>query len=161
MTDANHCWTCGRPRGIALQRGSWSLRIGTPLVPRTDNPADKPAQFTNDLICGASIYRNGGTGSDTHLCDDCLRIGLRAMKVQLSKLLDDLDAGADKDAQIAELTQRLGSSQHRHHNARFDHNRMQDRLAIVLQALDGQSVAAEDIESARWEVRRGHLEAKP
>lgn len=152
MTDPNHCWTCGKPRRLAPVRGSWGLSL-TPLVPRTGDPSHRPAQQTNDLICSVSIYRNGGTNESTHLCDDCLGVGLRALKVRIDDLLGEIDAEHDKDAVIADLMQRLGSLQLRLSNVRFDHNRMQQRLAAILPAEAADE--SEPIHYARWEVSRG------
>lgn len=151
MNRADRCWTCGRPRGLAQQRKSWGLDCRTVIVPRTENSDDKPAQTTNDLICHAGIWRNGGTNHETHLCDDCLRIGLRAMKLKIDALLGELEKGRDTDIELAELTERLGRLQARHHNVCFDHNRMQDRLRTVLEGMpDSQAVR-----DARFEVNRG------
>jgi len=137
---------------------SWSLKIGTPFVPRTDDPKDKPAQSANDLICSAAVYRNGGTNSDTHLCDDCLRIGVRAIKVEIDALLGDLDANSDKHAVIADLTQRLGESQFRHYSACFDHDRMQQRLQTLLALPELEGLAeSEAVSMARWEANRPPL----
>ena len=152
--NADRCWTCGRPRGLSPRRSSWSLSLDTLFVPRTVNPTDAPAQSINDLICGATIYRNGGTNSETHLCDACLAIGVRALKVKLEALLGELDA-TDKDAAIADLTERLGALQARHHNVCFDHNRMQDRLRDVLPAPAENEPEA--IKMARWECERGKV----
>lgn len=80
MTDrSKFCATCGRERKpLEMRRDVWRFEE-TPLVPRILDL--KPWQMTNDLIVMVSIYRNGGTDEATHLCDDCLRIGLRAIKV--------------------------------------------------------------------------------
>lgn len=153
--NADRCWTCGRPRGLSQLRTSWSLHMGTPFVPRTPDPADTPAQSINDLICVASIYRNGGTSRETHLCDACLAIGVRAIKVKLEELLGELDIATDKDAALADMTERLGALQARYKNICFDHDRMQDRLRDVLPApMENESEA---IRMARWECERGKV----
>lgn len=154
MNESERCWTCGRKRGLAPIRRSWSLGE-LPLVPRTGSPEDKPAQITNDLICNAVVYRNGGTNEDTHLCDECLRIGVRSIKVGLDKLLDELDDGKDKDAELVKLTQRLGTTQHQLSNLQHDHDRMQGRLRAVLEILDSHKIEeTEAIKFARWEAER-------
>ena len=79
------------------------------MVPPTGNPDDRPAQTSNDLIVNASVWRNGGISEKTHLCDRCLRIGLRAIKARIDALLESLDGGGDKDAELVELTERLGT----------------------------------------------------
>jgi hypothetical protein len=36
------------------------------------------------------VYRNGGTNEHTHLCDRCLRLGLRTLRAQIDiQLADD------------------------------------------------------------------------
>lgn len=155
------CSTCGRPRGVAAQRGSWELDIRPQIVPRTGNPSDAPAQISNDLICRASILRNGGTGPSTHLCDACLSIALRAIKAHIAELLSELDADHDKDQSLAQLTARLGLQQLRHHNACYDHNRMQDRLRELLDTREVQAADSEVLRMARWEASRPPLDGGP
>lgn len=157
MDRSVRCWTCGKPRGLSLQRKSWALNLSNPFVPRTDNPDDSPAQQSNDLICFAHVYRNGGTSEGTHLCDDCLRIGVRAIKVELDQLLEELGGDYDKDKEIVELTGRLANVQHRLSQACFEHNRMQERLKAILPP--PQENESEATRLARWEVSRGRIEA--
>ena len=42
------------------------------------------------LIASVSIWRNGGTGADTHMCDDCIIVGLKVAKRFVDKSLADL-----------------------------------------------------------------------
>ncbi len=157
LPQQDRCCTCGRPRGLAQRRQSWGLDCPTVLVPRTGNPEDRPWQITNDLICNAGVWRNGGSNDKTHICDECIRIGLRHIKLKVDELLGTLEAGHNKDAEIERLQQRLGSLQHAHSNLVYAHNRMQGRLAGVLQALEGAGVDMEKeaLRQARWEVQRG------
>lgn len=165
MSRSDRCATCGRPRGLEQIRPSFSIHPW-PHVPRTDNPDDQPYQVANDLICHVTIYRNGGYRDDTHLCNECLRIGLRAIKLEIDKLLGELDADHDKDDEIAKLTERLHTLQHRHYNVCFDHDRMQGRLAGVLQLVpddarrgaaeqERRGIAEDVVSMAEWEVKRG------
>jgi hypothetical protein len=125
-------------------------------VPRTADPSDRPAQISNDLIVNAAVWRNGGSNDETHICDECLRIGLRSIKVAVSTLLDELDAGHSKDVEMAELTARLASTQCALDRVSYDHDRMQERLAYVLCILDKYGAKDDTtINHARWEVRRG------
>jgi hypothetical protein len=86
MTDSSHCWTCGRPRGVAVRRASGSIDLLVP-VPCYPGPNSQPCQQYNDMICHAGVYRNGGTNGHTHLCDDCLRLGLRALRAEIDTML--------------------------------------------------------------------------
>lgn len=145
------CSTCGRPRGLEQQRGRWSISPN-PFVPRADNP--EASQVSNDLICRASIYRNGGVDEFTHLCNECLRVGVRALKVELSEVLGELDTGHDKDAEIVELTARLAKLQYQLYWVGFEHNRMQARLCDLL-AHVATSADPEVVRMAEFEVSRG------
>lgn len=149
----DRCATCGRPRGLEQQRRSWGIHP-TPSIPRTDDPSDSPAQIANELICSVSIYRNGGTGELTHLCNECLRVGLRAIKVQLSELLAELDADHDRDAELAALTERLSLLQFKHYMTCFDHNRMQVRMKDLLEHVS-DSADPRVVRMAEFEVSRG------
>jgi hypothetical protein len=79
---------------------------------------------------------------------------LRAIKVEISGLLADLDADHDKDAELAELTERLSSLQYRHYNVCFDHDRMQQRLGELLQHVR-DSTPEDILHVARFEAERG------
>jgi hypothetical protein len=148
------CATCGRKRGLSPLRRDWGHHT-TRMVPSTGDENDRPWQITNDLIVGASVYRNGGTCDETHLCDECLRIGLRYLHVTIGEMLDESDAGRDKDKEIAELTQRLGKLQHCLQNLAHNHNRMQSRLADVLALVPTEHRSTETVQVAMWEVGRG------
>lgn len=153
MSDrSQRCCTCGRPRGLEQRRQSWWI-CPTVFVPRTANPADKPWQYANDLLVSAGVRRNGGDGDDTHICNECLRIGLREIKVRISDLLAELDAGHDKDAELSELTERLARLQLQHHNVCFDHDRMQERMRDLL-AHKSDAADPEVVRMAEYEVGR-------
>lgn len=156
LWGAERCCTCGKPRGLALQRKSWSLNCPTQYIPHTKNPDEQGDQITNDVIVGAHIYRNGGSGENTHLCDDCLRVGLRMIKLQVDELLGTIEAGADKDAELAELTARLALLQHHHQWLAYEHNRMQERLGKLLEIVKAHGIEdTPDIKFARFEFERG------
>lgn len=128
---SQNCATCGKKRRpLEARRESWGTRLPTQLVPWPAVPEGRPCQSVNDLIVGAQVYRNGGTSEDTHLCDDCLRIGLRAIKAAVDEALEVVEAGADKDAEIAALTQRLGSVQAELRNARWALENATRRAAV-------------------------------
>lgn len=101
------------------------------IVPRHEDPNLRPWQTTNDLIYQAGVWRNGGCDESTHLCDDCLRIGLRAIKLEVDRLLEVFEKDTDKDSEIANLNQRLGVLQHAHHNLRSDYEQLRRSEASV------------------------------
>lgn len=111
MTLSDFCATCGRRRGGLEQRRSGWSATSTPIVPRSETEG-RPWQQTNDLIVAVHVYRNGGTSDDCHLCSHCLAVGLRAAKVAIEAALNESDVSADKDAEIARLTQLVGQLQH-------------------------------------------------
>lgn len=137
------------------------MNCPTVTVPRTGNAEDHPWQIHNDLIVNAAVWRNGGSGDDTYLCDECIRIGLRAIKLEVDKLLGLIEAGRDKDAELATLNERLGLLQFYHDSVVYAHNRMQERLGAVLKILAGYGVTqGEAIKHAQWEVARGPEKVK-
>jgi hypothetical protein len=139
-----------------MRRESWGLECPTVLIPQTGNDADKPAQMVNDLIVNAAVWRNGGTNQETHLCDDCLRVGLRHIKLKVDSALEVIEADADKDAELAALTQKLGRTQCELNNLQHDHDRMQDRMKKLIEIVENNGIAGgELLLSCKWEVRRG------
>ena len=122
------CASCGKPRGVLeARRESWGLNCRTVIVPRSEDPGLRPWQICNDLIFNAGVWRNGGCDESTHLCDECLRIGLRAIKLEVDRLLEVVEVDAKKDAEIAILTQRLGVLQLSHHNLQHDYDLLRRR----------------------------------
>jgi hypothetical protein len=153
-----YCHTCGKDRGpLTPLRGSWGF-METAEVPRTPEPERKPIQMINDLIVAVSIYRNGGCAETTHLCDDCLRIGLRHVFCVVSRMLEDTQSPEYQAAtEIAELTERLGDTQSKLNNLTHDHNRMQDRLRAVLALVPNTVATQVDVDvvkMAHWEAHR-------
>ena len=111
------------------------------MIPHTPNPAEHGDQITNDIICNAGIWRNGGSDGDTHLCDDCLRVGLRVLKLKIDEALEVVEAGTDRLDEVAELTERLALLQHHHQWLAYEHNRMQVRLGKMLDVIDAAGIA--------------------
>jgi len=124
LERAECCATCGKKRKpLEHRRDSWGVRQQTAGVPRPNEPEHRPWQQFNDLIISACVYRNGGTSEDCHLCDDCLRIGLRALKAEIDAALEEVTA--DASAELAELNRRLfylQFTQHRIRQAVIDRN---------------------------------------
>lgn len=153
---SKNCWICGRPRGLEQKRKSWSLYPPCPGVPRTDNPEDRPAQISNDLIIYAGVNRNGGASDETHLCASCVAIGVRALRAALGEALGELDEADGLELQCVDLTRRLAAAQNRLDNVCYDHNRMQKRLKYTLSKVQPSCFEDDDeLGYARWEVRRG------
>jgi hypothetical protein len=147
------CCICKKTQGLAPTRPSWS--ISSEFVNAANEPA-RNNEHTGEMLMSAYIRPNA-QGPNAHICDDCLRISLRALKVAISKVLTEFDAGHDLEAELSEVTARLAHLQDEHHNVCFAHDRMQDRLSHVLDVLDGKCAVDDQVKSARWEVSRGHL----
>lgn len=159
LREQDYCKTCGKDRGpLTPIRNSWGF-IETVIVPRTPDSERKPIQMINDLIVSASVYRNGGRCETMHLCDDCLRIGLRHLMCVASRLLEETATDEYVAAnEIAELTERLGETQSKLNNLTLEHNRMQDRLRAVLTLVPNRvsnKVDADVVRLAHWEANRG------
>lgn len=80
------CATCGTKRTpIQQRRESWGW---TRIIVVDEHKAVSGAwEQSPQLIASAAVYRNGGTSDDCHLCDECLLIGLRALKETIDAAL--------------------------------------------------------------------------
>lgn len=150
------CATCGISRkGLEPRRGSWSARPRA-YVPRQPDAEGRPWQSNNDLIVHAAVYRNGGTGEDAHLCDRCLTIGLRALKVEIDRALDVADETTDRAAELMALTNRIASLEWARGNLVHDHDRMQGRLRdlLAIAQIPASPGADEVLRLAQFEAER-------
>ena len=123
LERADCCATCGKKRKpLERRRNAWSLQHSTTGVPPPRSQSRGPGSSLIDLIINACVYRNGGTSEDCHLCDDCLRIGLRALKARSTPLWRNRGRC---HAELAELNRRLlylQFTQHRIREAVIDRN---------------------------------------
>lgn len=156
--EDSYCHTCGKDRDpLTPLRASWGF-TETAEIPRTRDVDRKPIQMTNDLIVAVSICRNGGVGNSTHLCNDCLRIGLRHAFCVISNTLQETQSAEYLAAnEIADLSERLGETQSKLNNLTLDHNRMQNRLRKVLELVPKNLPSDVDVDvfkMAHWEAHR-------
>lgn len=80
------CATCGAARPL-LQKPRQSIG-GNALISVGQFKATAGAwEQQPSIIVHFGAYRNGGTGSDTHMCDDCVTLSLKAMRDQIDRLL--------------------------------------------------------------------------
>lgn len=82
MPANSRCCLCGAPRR-PTQQAVESFGNGTELVPIHDlKPIGEGAWETKpSLLVNVGMWRNGGTApGETHICDDCIRLGLEAAK---------------------------------------------------------------------------------
>lgn len=86
--NPNYCATCGQPRGIAPQRQSYSdlqvIEVRDHLDLRPGRAEESP-----QLLASVSVWRNGGVGEQTHLCDRCLRLSLRLLRERIDRLMEE------------------------------------------------------------------------
>lgn len=146
------CVVCQRVQGLEQDRDSWYLH-DIVSVNNHDNKT-RVYPYPGQLLASAHISANGG---GDHICNECLRVALRHLKVKICELLQELDSDHDIDAENVLLNERLSTLQAKHVNICHDHDRMQDRLAHVLNILDRKCPRDEELKNARWEVSRGHI----
>lgn len=76
------CCCCGEPRRTT-QSAVASFGNGIEIVHVADHREMKPGRWENSpqLLVGVTIRRNGGTDpGNTHICDGCIVVGLKAVK---------------------------------------------------------------------------------
>jgi len=135
--QSQYCATCGKKRGpLEPQRRAWGSNLPTARVPLIEGNYPWES-IGNSLIVSACVYRNGGPNDECHLCDDCLRIGLRDIKTEVDRMLEVVEAGADKDAEIADLQRRLAKEQHTVWLARLERDNALSREREAIEVLAG------------------------
>lgn len=91
-----HCCQCGAPRKVT-QAPVANLSRHDILVMkdfRTINSNPAPGvmnEMSPQLFASFSMYRNGGTDSNTHICDECFVVGLKHIQCRVTELLDSLN----------------------------------------------------------------------
>lgn len=153
--NPNFCSTCGRPRGIAVRRESFSLQLKTQYTPVVRD--GRPAQTLNDLVLSAGVWRNGGGCERTHICDDCVRLGLLRIRAAITEALGEISAVSDMGAEVAAISDTLARAQYDGRQAAWAHNRMQKRLAAVLHYVS-QEAPPDVVRDARWEIDKGPID---
>lgn len=83
---SEYCATCGAKRPPLREcRAAWYY---TAILEMTDHrPVEGAWESRPQLIVKADIWRNGGTDETCHLCDECLRVGLLALKQVIDEAL--------------------------------------------------------------------------
>lgn len=92
--NPEHCALCGQRRSpLHVRRGSFGfndlMRISDV---RELLPGRAEASPDAMLHMSISVRRNGGEGSDTHICDGCVAAGLRHINQFINDTLIGLDA---------------------------------------------------------------------
>lgn len=95
MTDRSaHCCLCGarrRPTQAPVESFSNSQRL---LIMRDHRPLQEGRwEQSPQMIVSVSMWRNGGTDPGrTHICDDCIIVGLKEAKRFVDESLAGLAA---------------------------------------------------------------------
>lgn len=96
MGSRDHCCLCGAPRR-PTQQPVEDFGNGTPIInmarhrPMLDGRWEKEPQ----LLVRVSMWRNGGIAKgNTHMCDDCIVVGLLEAKRFVDESLRALDPSA-------------------------------------------------------------------
>lgn len=83
MTDRSaHCCLCGAPRR-PTQKPVESFGNGVPIIQISDHRELREGRWEESpqMLVSVSMWRNGGTSPGrTHMCDDCILVGLRHAK---------------------------------------------------------------------------------
>lgn len=89
---ADHCCLCGTPRR-ATQAPVGSFGNGSIIVQMNKHRPmlDGRREISPQLIVSVSMWRNGGVAEgQTHMCDDCIVVGLKEAKAFVDASLESL-----------------------------------------------------------------------
>lgn len=93
MGSRDHCCLCGAARK-PTQQPLGTFSNGTEIVNMAKHRPMLPGRWeaSPQLLVSVSMWRNGGvTPGETHMCDDCIAVGLRRAKVFIDAALAALD----------------------------------------------------------------------
>ena len=89
-----HCCLCGAPRR-PTQAPVESFANPDPILHMKDHRPLQEGRWEESpqMIVSVLLYRNGGTATgQTHICDDCIVVGLKAAKRFVDESLSALGA---------------------------------------------------------------------
>lgn len=86
-----HCCLCGEPRK-PTQAPVASFGNGQCIIQMADHRPMQDGRWEQSpqLLVSVSMWRNGGTNEDTHLCDGCIIVGLNEAKRFVDSALEAL-----------------------------------------------------------------------
>lgn len=90
-----HCCLCGAPRRPTQAPVGSFGNVGSTIVQMADHRPLQEGRWEDSpqLIVNVSMWRNGGTApGQTHICDDCILVGLRHAKQFVDTSLNALSA---------------------------------------------------------------------
>jgi hypothetical protein len=85
----NHCCLCGAPRR-PTQKPVESFGTNECITISQHRPLKEGRwEISPQLLVSVQMWRNGGTArGETHICDDCVVVGLKAAKRFVDESLD-------------------------------------------------------------------------
>lgn len=92
MADRSaHCCLCGAPRRVT-QAPVNSFGNNVETISMVEHRPLEAGRWEDrpQLCVSVSIWRNGGTNAQTHMCDDCIVVGLQAAKRFVDGALNSL-----------------------------------------------------------------------
>lgn len=96
MGSRDHCCLCGAPRR-PTQHPVEEFGNGTSILNMARYRPMLPDRWEKEpqLLVSVSMWRNGGIAkSETHMCDDCIVVGLLDAKRFVDEALNSLDTAA-------------------------------------------------------------------
>lgn len=92
MMNRNFCCLCGEPRRLTQAPvRSFGNEIECIVIKEHRELKPGRAEVSPQLLVSVNMWRNGGASDDTHMCDACIVVGLKAAK----KFVDDALIGLD------------------------------------------------------------------
>lgn len=90
-----HCCLCGAPRRpTQAPVGSFGNNVECLSIADYRPLQNERWEARPQLLINVVMWRNGGVDSHTHMCDDCIVIGLKAAKKFVDGALEGLTASA-------------------------------------------------------------------
>lgn len=80
MSRDKHCCLCGATRR-PTQKPLASFGTNEIIIMKEHRPLQEGRwEHSPQLLLSIQMWRNGGTNAETHMCDDCVVVGLKTAK---------------------------------------------------------------------------------
>lgn len=96
---STHCCQCGTPRVPSRARVESHFRHDILSMSDHRQITHPPGVYNEQspqLIAHFSLYRNGGSNEDTHICDACIVVGLKHLRQRIEADLQAFEANGIK-----------------------------------------------------------------
>lgn len=94
MSDRSaHCCLCGEPRR-PTQTPVSSFGNDVPIIQMDQYRPMKAGRWEQSpqMLVSVNMWRNGGSNAQTHMCDECILVGLREAKKFVDQSIADIEA---------------------------------------------------------------------